>query len=671
MGLGKTAQAISYMHTLTTSPIGVKPQLLQQHQQFVSAASSASASSSSAPPSPSRTVTSPSSFSSSSSSSTFALPGTTRVPLSIHGLHGASIDASVLAHRRGPFLVVAPLSTLGHWAREIETWTVGSGTATKSHLLPHRSPYNARSSSSSVAAASSSSSSSSSGAAGGHTYASSAAAAPLNVVTYHGSAPSRQAVREHEFYFTDPATGVQLRPALHGPPDSVTSHVNAAAAELYGPPSSPSAAAAAPSQPRLYQAYKFDVLITTYEMVMSDAQHLGGIPWAAIIVDEAHRLKNTTSKLATELIRWKRDHVLLLTGTPIQNNIEELWALLHFTAPRVFTLDQVVIPGLPNTGYKRQTKEDREKARLAEEAALEAAAGEGSASASSSSSSSAAAAAVPAAGSAASSMQPRSFNKSVFMSRFGALSSAEQVATLHGILRPYLLRRLKEDVHTRLPPKQETIIEVEMTTIQKQYYRAIYERNTGFLMASAAAAGGSGKASAAQTLPSLMNVVMELRKACNHPYQLRGVEDVMVARAIAAATSSAAAEGRPVAAAEIAASVNEQFVSVSGKFVLLDKLLPKLRSGGHRVLIFSQMVKTLDLLADYAAYRRYPAERLDGRIRGPERQAAIDKFCDPSQDAFLMLLSTRAGGLGINLTAADTVIIFDSDWNPQNDLQVG
>lgn len=124
---------------------------------------------------------------------------------------------------------------------------------------------------------------------------------------------------------------------------------------------------------------------------------------------------------------------------------------------------------------------------------------------------------------------------------------------------------------------------------------------------------------------------------------------------MARAVSTFRATASPEAAAdprELARVVNEQLVAVSGKLILLDKLLPRLRAGGHRVLIFSQMVRALDLLADYATLRGYSYERLDGRIRGPVRQAAIDRFSHPESDCFLMLLSTRAGGLGINLTAA-------------------
>lgn len=110
-------------------------------------------------------------------------------------------------------------------------------------------------------------------------------------------------------------------------------------------------------------------------------------------------------------------------------------------------------------------------------------------------------------------------------------------------------------------------------------------------------------------------------------------------------------------------------VQASGKLVLVDKLLPKLKAGGHKVLIFSQMIRVLDILEDYLIQMRFTYERLDGRIRGEMRQEAIDRYSKPDSDRFAFLLCTRAGGLGINLTAADTVIIYDSDWNPQNDLQ--
>jgi chromodomain-helicase-DNA-binding protein 7 len=156
-----------------------------------------------------------------------------------------------------------------------------------------------------------------------------------------------------------------------------------------------------------------------------------------------------------------------------------------------------------------------------------------------------------------------------------------------------------------------------------------------------------------------MNTMMELRKCCIHPYLLNGAEEEIQR------------DYRIVnGGADDSDLYYKALISSSGKMVLVDKLLPKLKANGHRVLIFSQMVRCLDILEDYLIYMKYPFERIDGRIRGPLRQAAIDRFSKPDSDRFVFLLCTKAGGLGINLTAADTVIIYDSDWNPQNDLQV-
>ncbi|KAL0965969.1 hypothetical protein UPYG_G00288840 [Umbra pygmaea] len=151
--------------------------------------------------------------------------------------------------------------------------------------------------------------------------------------------------------------------------------------------------------------------------------------------------------------------------------------------------------------------------------------------------------------------------------------------------------------------------------------------------------------------------MMELRKCCNHPYLINGAEEKILE------------EFRENHHAEMAEFHLQAMIQAAGKLVLIDKLLPKLKAGGHRVLVFSQMVRCLDILEDYLIQRRYPYERIDGRVRGNLRQAAIDRFSRPDSDRFVFLLCTRAGGLGINLTAADTCIIFDSDWNPQNDLQ--
>jgi SNF2 family DNA or RNA helicase len=113
----------------------------------------------------------------------------------------------------------------------------------------------------------------------------------------------------------------------------------------------------------------------------------------------------------------------------------------------------------------------------------------------------------------------------------------------------------------------------------------------------------------------------------------------------------------------------EQIVRSSGKFELLDRLLPKLERAGHRVLLFSQMTRLMDILEVYLQLYGYKYLRLDGSTKTEERGQMLEKFNAPDSPYFIFLLSTRAGGLGLNLQTADTVIIFDSDWNPQMDQQ--
>lgn len=371
-----------------------------------------------------------------------------------------------------------------------------------------------------------------------------------NVVLYHGSADARAFLTQQEFYYTEQfvpkGTATKLR----------KQHVT-----------------------------KFHILITTYEVVLKDIAVFSKIKWRALIVDEAHRLKNADSRLFAELASVPRDHCVLLTGTPLANNTDELWALLHFDDPKAFA--------------------DRED----------------------------------------------------FLEKFGEMKDAAQVNQLHTILKPYLLRRVKEDVEKSMPPKIETILEVTLTPIQKKYYKAIYERNTAFLY----------KGSKPSNAPSLMNVMMELRKICNHPFLVKGVEDKILTEG-AANWKAKDDQGvdKPIDDLQL---FGEQLVKSSGKMVLLEKLLHKLFAGGHKVLIFSQMVRVLDLLEELLKVKKYKYERLDGSTSSSSRASAVDRFNRKSAQRFVMLLSTRAGGLGLNLTSADIVIIFDSDWNPQNDLQ--
>jgi superfamily II DNA or RNA helicase len=317
--------------------------------------------------------------------------------------------------------------------------------------------------------------------------------------------------------------------------------------------------------------FKFNVLLTTFETILADFEDFEPIHWRLVVVDEAHRLKSAGSRVLKQMRVMHCDRKLLLTGTPLQNNTQELWVLLNYLEPVKFA-----------------SMDD-------------------------------------------------------FNDKFGKLQSQEQVVELQKLLTPFLLRRVKEDVEKSIPPKEETIISVELTTLQKQYYRAIYDKNKSFLYRGAK-----------NSLPTLNNIQLQLRKCCNHPFLIKGVEE----RELEELGDNPNVE-----------AVNEKTVQCSGKMVLVSKLLPKLKREGHKVLIFSQFLKQLDLLERYCEANNFGFERLDGTTSGSVRQNAIDRFSRPNSKTCVFLLSTKAGGVGINLIAADTVIIFDSDWNPQNDLQ--
>jgi chromodomain-helicase-DNA-binding protein 1 len=311
---------------------------------------------------------------------------------------------------------------------------------------------------------------------------------------------------------------------------------------------------------------KFNVLLTTYEYVLADWQFLSSIKWQFLAVDEAHRLKNRESQLYERLLQFNAPSRLLITGTPIQNTLGELSALMDFLMPGKIKVDENVDLGSEDASYK--------------------------------------------------------------------------LAELSDAIQPYMIRRTKEKVENDLPPKTEKILRVELSDIQLEYYKNILTRNYEALNE-----GGSGHKQ------SLLNIVMELKKASNHPLLFPN------------------AEARFLKDTSTKDEILKAIVTTSGKMMLLDRLLTKLKADGHRVLIFSQMVHMLDILTDYLKLRNYTYQRLDGTVPASDRKIAIDHFNAPGSDDYCFLLSTRAGGLGINLMTADTVVIFDSDWNPQADLQ--
>lgn len=227
-------------------------------------------------------------------------------------------------------------------------------------------------------------------------------------------------------------------------------------------------------------------------------------------------------------------------------------------------------------------------------------------------------------------------NAQSFDSWFNVEDSAAKenvVKRLHTVLRPFLLRRVKNDVEKDIPPKRETKLYIGLSAMQRDWYTRMISKDFEALNGT----GGDRV--------RLLNVLMQLRKVCNHPYLFDGAE-----------------AGPPY-------SDGPHLWENAGKLTLLNKLLPKLRAQGSRVLIFSQMTRMLDILEDYMRLKEYEYCRIDGSTTGDDRDEAMDSFNRPGSEKFCFLLSTRAGGLGINLQTADTVVLYDSDWNPQVDLQ--
>uniref|UniRef100_UPI00398E373D lymphoid-specific helicase n=1 Tax=Pristiophorus japonicus TaxID=55135 RepID=UPI00398E373D len=372
------------------------------------------------------------------------------------------------------------------------------------------------------------------------------------------------------------------------------------------------------------------VVITSYEIAMRDRKHFQNCHWKYLIVDEGHRIKNLNCRLIQELKRFNTDNKLLLTGTPLQNNLAELWSLLNFLLPDVFD------------------------------------------------------------------------DLKSFESWFDITSIAENVEDLvasereqnilhmlHQILTPFLLRRLKSDVTLDIPPKRELVVYAPLSKKQESFYTAIVNKTITTLLGQEpeqekpqlTSSGRPKRRSRKQVdydddlekmiavmqqdahepsrpvldvyIPQdkeihlkLQNVLMLLRKCCNHPYLIE----------------------YPLDSTTQEFKIDEELVKSAGKFLILDRMLPELSRRGHKVLIFSQMTSMLDILMDYCYLRDYKYSRLDGSMSYAMREENINNF-NKDPEVFIFLLSTRAGGLGINLTAADTVIIYDSDWNPQADLQ--
>ncbi|XP_044964193.1 probable ATP-dependent DNA helicase CHR719 [Hordeum vulgare subsp. vulgare] len=313
---------------------------------------------------------------------------------------------------------------------------------------------------------------------------------------------------------------------------------------------------------------QFNVLLTHYDLILKDKKFLKKVHWHYLIVDEGHRLKNHECALARTLVSgYLIRRRLLLTGTPIQNSLQELWSLLNFILPNIFNSSGNFEEWF-NAPFACDVSINDEEELLI-------------------------------------------------------------IHRLHQVLRPFLLRRKKDEVEKYLPSKTQVILKCDFSAWQKAYYEQVASKGKVAL--------GSGLKPKA-----VANLSMQLRKCCNHPYLF--VEQYNMYQ-------------------------REEIVRASGKFELLDRLLPKLHRAGHRVLLFSQMTRLLNILEVYLQMYNFKYMRLDGSTKTEERGKLLADFNKKDSEYFIFLLSTRAGGLGLNLQTADTVIIFDSDWNPQMDQQ--
>ena len=365
------------------------------------------------------------------------------------------------------------------------------------------------------------------------------------------------------------------------------------------------------SKPRSFHA-----LLTHYDLAMRDARALRSLPggWGLLVVDEGHRLKNADARLATALRSLTAAHRILLTGTPLQNSLAELWALLNFVLPKVFdsaaSFDEWFAAPLGDGGG-----------------------GPGMASPSAAGNSSAAAAT--------------------------PLTEEEQllvITRLHQVLRPFVLRRTKAEVESDLPDKTSRVVRCGLSAWQAAWYRQIARKGRATLGSSSgsgsSSGGGGGAGGGGMMRGGLRNIAMQLRKVCIHPYLFLDNPN------------SSYSCGLDYSPAD-----PEEVVRASGKVALLDSVLEKLKATGHRVLLFSQMTRALDVLGDFLDLRGHRHLRLDGSTKTEDRARLLAEFNAPDSPFFVFLLSTRAGGLGLNLQSADTVIMFDSDWNPASDAQ--
>uniref|UniRef100_A0A7S1KSJ4 DNA excision repair protein ERCC-6 n=1 Tax=Percolomonas cosmopolitus TaxID=63605 RepID=A0A7S1KSJ4_9EUKA len=319
------------------------------------------------------------------------------------------------------------------------------------------------------------------------------------------------------------------------------------------------------------------ILVTTYDAVRLNPRLLVKQDWGYVILDEGHRLKNPDSEITLTCKHFQTPHRLILTGTPIQNNLKELWSLFDFVYPgKLGTLpvfqSQFGVP-ISMGGYANASQ--------------------------------------------------------------AQVETAYQCAvTLRDLISPYLLRRIKKDVNHDLPQKEEKVLFCKLTDEQVFHYRQ-------YLNSQEVQDALSGA-------QKVFQPVIQLRRICNHPRLASYPTKV----------------SKPVPKKILA----DNLVDRSGKLKVVDHLLKAWKEDKHRVLLFSQSVKMLDILEEYLEEKEYNFRRMDGTTQIQQRMSLIDEF-NNDKGIFVFLLTTKVGGIGVNLTGANRVILYDPDWNPSIDQQ--
>ncbi|CAH0554385.1 unnamed protein product [Brassicogethes aeneus] len=377
------------------------------------------------------------------------------------------------------------------------------------------------------------------------------------------------------------------------------------------------------------------VVITNYGVPLRESHFLGRFTWQYVIVDEGHRIKNHKSKLSITLRNLNSSNRLLLTGTPLQNNISELWALLNFLLPHIFN-NMDTFASL----FLIEEFQDKDKVIENEE------------------------------------------NHSI-------------ISTIHKVLGPFMLRRLKSDVLKDMVPKKEVVISCPMTKLQKDLYKWVIDGNIQKLRREEEEEeldiyAPRKKRKCAEnrkynyyenineddfsdyedeiletadvllnrmdkkekkdlvTRLTMCNPMIMFKKIVDHPYLVNFPLDPE-------------SEKKQLL-------ISDELIKTSGKMIVLEKMLKKLKRDGHKVLLFSTLCMMMDLIEEMLIMKKIKYRRLDGSYSLEQRGECIDEF-NNDPNIFIFLISTRAGGLGLNLTSADTVIFFDRDWNPQADIQ--